>query len=880
MSDSLDQNNPPAPIRPDPQTLPENDEITDNGETSSIAAERYRGNNDYFRAMMDRNFLEYASYVIKDRAIPDVDDGLKPVQRRVLWALYKIYDGRTHKVANVVGNTMHYHPHGNASIEDALVVLANKEYFITRQGNFGNILTGSPAAAGRYIECSLSPLGHEVLFNNDITEFIDTYDGRNIEPVVLPSKVPSLLMLGSDGIAVGMATKIMPHNFNELLEAEIAVLRGEEFKLYPDFQQGGLMDVSEYNDGNGKITLRAKIEIVGRDLIIREIPATTSTETLVASIEKAAEKNKIKISSVNDYTTDKVEIKIVPTRGYDPEKTMRGLYMYTDCAVSLSVNMTVIRENRPVQMSVSEVLRRNASKLLEYMKRELEIDLARQEDMLHAKTLAQIFFENRIYKKIEECKSEKEEYAEVHAGLAPFRHLLRRDVTDQDIDKLIALPVRRISRFDIEKNQRDLAELCAKIEEIKKNLGSLKKYTIKYLQKLLEKYGKFFPRRTEIENFDKIDRRAAALNNIKVGWDRKNGYIGTSIKSDDMFTCNEFDRFLCVNKTGSYKVIALPPEKLFINKLYDFRKYNASTEFGIIYRESESGKYYGKRTSIGGFILDKEYNLCPNGCKLELLTPRADAIYTLLVAGPRNKPQTIELNLMELPVRTPKARGILVASKPIVKITHNRYLTPEELSLFTEKPANDDKITGENLEEVNNLENKNSETSLNQTTETKPQTDSIEQSDSAASSEALKTVTESKDPISQTEDNVTDNITENPSSTPLKAESAKVEEITEDILPIDSTEADAETKPQETIVAKAAIPKKKRATPKPQAEKPSAKEPMVVSPNAPDQDSTEKQKKKTAQESLPPAPSPKEPDQKISVADDDEFGIVQPEFGF
>ena len=701
MSDEPEKNELDAPVPPDADAVSGSDDTAENGDSSSVAAERYRGSNDYFRTMMDRNFLEYASYVIKDRAIPDVDDGLKPVQRRVLWALYQVYDGRTHKVANVVGNTMHYHPHGNASIEDALVVLANKEYYITRQGNFGNILTGSPAAAGRYIECSLSPLGHEVLFNNDITEFVDTYDGRGMEPVVLPAKVPSLLMLGSDGIAVGMATKIMPHNFNELLEAEIAVLRGEEFELYPDFQQGGLMDVREYNDGNGKITLRAKIEIVGRDLIIREIPATTSTETLVASIEKAAEKNKIKISSVNDYTTDKVEIKVVPTRGYDPEKTMQGLYMYTDCSVSISVNMTVIRENRPVQMSVSEVLRRNVDKLLEYLKRELEIDLARQEDLFHAKTLAQIFFENRIYKKIEECKSEKEEYAEVHAGLAPFRHLLRRDVTDQDIDKLLALPVRRISRFDIEKNQRELAEVLAKMEEIKKNLGSLKKYAVNYLRKLIDRYGKDFPRRTEIEHFEKIDRREAALNNIKVGWDRKNGYIGTSIKSDDVLACNEFDRFLCVEKSGSYKVIALPPEKLFIGKLYDFRKYDAATEFGVVYREIKSGKYYGKRTTIGGCIRDKEYNLCPAGCKLELLTPRADAVYLLTVAGARGRQQQTELNLMELPARSPKARGILISSKPLVKITHNRYLTPEELAALSLKTESDGEITDENDETTN-----------------------------------------------------------------------------------------------------------------------------------------------------------------------------------
>ena len=663
-----------------------------------VEAVRSQNSNDYFRAMMDRNFLEYASYVIKDRAIPDVDDGLKPVQRRILWALYEAYDGRTHKAANIIGNAMHFHPHGDASIGDALVVLANKEYYITKQGNFGNIFTGSPAAAPRYIECSLSPLAYEVLFNNDITELVDSYDGRSREPVTLPAKVPSLLMLGSDGIAVGMATRIMPHNFNELLEAEIAVLRGEPFELYPDFQQGGLMDVREYNDGNGKITLRAKIEIDGRRLVVREIPATTTTESLIASIEKAAEKNKIKISSVTDYTAEQVEIEIVPTRGYDPEKTLQALYMYTDCAVSISVNLTVIRDSRPVQMSVSEVLKRNTAKLLDYLRQELEIDLGRQEELFHAKTLAQIFFENRIYKRIEECGSEAEEYAEVHAGLAPFRHLLRRDVTDADVDKLLALPVRRISRFDIEKNQRELAEILAKMEEIRKNLGSLKKYAINYLKRLLEKYGKNYPRRTEIEHFEKIDRREAALNNIKVGWDRRNGYIGTSIKSDDILACNEFDRFLCVEKSGAYKVIALPPEKLFIGKLYDFRKYDAATEFGVVYRETRSGKYYGKRSSIGGFILDKEYTLCPHGCKLELLTPRADAIYTLTLAGARGRQEQQELNLMELPARTPKARGILIASKALMKITHERYLTEEELAVFRSKMENDGEVTDENDE--------------------------------------------------------------------------------------------------------------------------------------------------------------------------------------
>ena len=672
-----------------------------------VLAEQRRGTNDYFKAMIDRNFLEYAAYVIKDRAIPDVDDGLKPVQRRILWALYKVYDGRTHKVANIVGNTMHYHPHGNASIEEALVVLANKggcveqklrdrktgvetiefqsvPYYIARQGNFGNLLTGSPAAAGRYTECSLTQLAHETLFNNDITKFVPTYDGREEEPVVLPAKVPSLLMLGSDGIAVGMATKIMPHNFNELLDAEIAILRGEEFEIYPDFQQGGLMDVREYADGNGRIGLRAKIDIVGRDLVIREIPAVCTTESLVASIERAAEKNKIKISNVQDFTTDRVEIRVTPTRGYDPEKTRNGLYMYTDCAVSISVNMTVICDSRPVQMTVSEVLRRNVDKLLGYLKQELEIALERQNELFHAKTLAQIFFENRIYKRIEEVSTPEQEYAEVHAGLAPFRPQLRRDITDSDIDKLLALPVRRISRFDIEKNQQELAEIEAKIAEINKNLGSLKRYAVKYLESLKSKYGANFPRRTEIEHFEEIDRTAAALNNIKIGWDRKNGYIGTAVKSDDTVVCNEFDRFVCTVKNGTYKVIPLPPDKLFVGRLYDFRRYDSGTVFGIIYREKKSGKYYGKRSSIGGFIMEKEYSFCPPGCQLELLTPRPDAIYTLLETGARGRPAEREINLMELPLRSAKVRGILLTAKPVTKITHSRWLTADELAAFAE----------------------------------------------------------------------------------------------------------------------------------------------------------------------------------------------------
>ena len=625
----------------------------------------HKSGNLFLRKLMDSNFIEYASYVIKERAIPDVDDGLKPVQRRILWALHKIDDGKFHKVANVIGDTMKYHPHGDASIGDALVVLANKDYYIEKQGNFGNLLTGDGASAARYIECRLTPLAKEVLFNNDITEFIDSYDGRNKEPVTLPVKIPSLLMLGAEGIAVGMATKIMPHNFKELLEAQIAVLRKQKFQLFPDFTQGGIMDVAEYNDGNGKITIRAKIERNGRKLIVREIPATTTTESLIASIEKAVARSKIKLASINDYTTDQVEIEITPMRGYDPEKCLKALYAYTDCSVSISANLTVICDNKPCQMSVSDVIKRNTEKLRDYLQRELEIELAKLEDKFHEKTLAQIFIENRIYKRIEECKSEELVFAEVHKGLKKFRHLLKRDVTDEDIVKLLAIPIRRISLFDINKNRKDIDDILKQIEEVRKNLANLTRYAIKYLKDLIAKYAEGHERKTEIVSFERIDKQAVALNNIKVGWDRKGCYIGTSVKSEERVKCNEYDHLLCIERKGTYKVINIP-DKMFVGRLYYFTKYDKDQEYFIVYSEKKTGKFFAKRTVINKFITDKEYTLCPDGCKLEIITTRPNSLYEFKIDTKVKDKKKLRFNLSEAPERTPKARGQLISPKKIL----------------------------------------------------------------------------------------------------------------------------------------------------------------------------------------------------------------------
>ncbi len=896
----------------EPEDIHEDAAHTENGEIiepealgeGEVEAKAESGSNSFLKRLMDENFIEYASYVIKERAIPDVDDGLKPVQRRILWSMFRMHDGKFHKVANVIGHTMQYHPHGDASIGGALVVLANKEYFIEKQGNFGNIFTGDEASAARYIECRLSPLGSEVLYNNDITEFIDSYDGRNKEPVVLPVKIPSLLMIGCEGIAVGMSTKIMPHNFNELLNAQIACIKKEPFAVYPDFLQGGMMDVSEYDEGNGKVIVRAKIDIVGRKLVIREIPATTTTESLISSIERAEEKGKIKIAQINDYTAEDVEIEITPTRGYDPQKALQALYAYTDCSVSISVNMMVIKENQPTQMTVPEVIRRNTDKLLEYLKRELEIELAKLEDLFHNKTLAQIFIENRIYKRIEECDSNELVFKEIYKGLEPFRDMLKRDVVDEDIERLLAIPIRRISLFDINKNRKDIEAILEDIKRVKKNLKHLKEFAINYLEDLLKKYGHLYPRRTIIDEFDQIDRRAAALNNIKVGWDRKNCYIGTGVKSDDMVTCNEFDHLFCLERSGKYKVINIP-DKMFIGRLYDFRKYDKDLEFGVIYSDRKSGKSYIKRCRVDKFITDRDYNICPDGCRLELFTPRTDAIYQLTFDTRFKDKKTREINLMEYPERSARARGVLLDAKKLMKVTHVRYLTEEENGAFSQPDQsegddddNDSNGNGSAKESVKTTEKSNQnpeeETSIDRKAENKVEKsqDKVEKK----KSEPVKKESEKKDikPVKETKVKPEESqAVKETKDTEEKAELIKQAKVKKPVI----EEKIQEKKPEPEIKVKE--PEKKVETAK--------EEPVKELKNAP-----VKELSKTEPKAAPVRPEPvkeenaakldvnpivdsitenaetpakktaekPQENEKKNKDDDDDWGIVQPEFGF
>ncbi len=691
---------------PDMHYPPESDEMGDD-ESASDAVDS--SPNQRLREMMDRNFIEYASYVIKDRAIPDVDDGLKPVQRRILWTLHKEMDNGTfHKVANVVGATMKYHPHGDASIGDALVNLANKECFIDKQGSFGDIILGTSAAAPRYIECRLSKLGRDVLFNDDITMLVDSYDSRNKEPVCLPSKIPTLLLMGTNGLAVGTRTMIFPHNFNELLRAQISILKGEPFQIYPDFLQGGIMDVSDYQDGMGKIVLRARIAAEKHDIVISEIHAGTDTSKLMDSIESAVNKSRIKISSFHDYTAnDKVNIELSLQRGYSPEKAINALYTYTDCQVSISCMYMVIRDNRPVRMSASDILRRNTEKLVQYLTWELQLVAAKCIDRILARTLAQIFIEEKIYKKIETCKTKEAMFQAVRAGLEQFKdewlplvqalhdaiekgphiaepapadaariaQLAQGVIPDSEIERLVEIPIRRIAAFEINKNREEIASLEKDLREAEKNLKHIKQYTIKYIEGLLAKYGDMFPRRTEIrlEPFAKIDKSVAALSNIRVGWDKKNCYIGTSVKSDDIVLCNEFDHLLCVERSGDFKVIDIP-DKIFIDRLFEFRRYDKTTVFGVVYSEKKTGRAYFKRTRIASFIKDREYRIIPDGCRLELITPRPNAIYEIKVDTPIRAKQIQQISLMDAPERSPKAGGILISPRKLLKITFVRLL--------------------------------------------------------------------------------------------------------------------------------------------------------------------------------------------------------------
>ncbi len=618
---------------------------------------------------VDRGFLDYASYVIRDRAIPNLADGLKPVQRRILWALHTMDDGRFMKVANITGETMKYHPHGNASIDDALVVLANKRYLIEGQGNYGNIFTGDPAAAPRYIEARLTELARTEVFNDEITEFVPSYDGRNKEPVTLPCKLPLLLMLGTEGIAVGMSSRILPHNFPELLEAQIAILKKQPFKCLPDFITGGLMDARGYKDGAGEIKVRAKIKTKDDNtVVIKEIPPTTTTDSLISSIEDASRKGKIKVKSINDFTSEEVEIEVKAPVGVSAEQLVDALYAFTDCEVTISSRIVVIRNNRPVEMTVTEVLEENTRQLIDTLKRELELREGKLQDELHYRTLERIFIEERIYKRIEQSKTNEAVFAAIYDGFKPFHKQLVRELVDADIERLLTVRIRRISLFDINKHREEMEKVKEDLAETRKHLKNLTKYVIGHLEALLEKYGPLYPRLTKSSRYDEVDAKEVAFKSFKVAYDRETGYVGYKVSGEEFrVDCTKFDKLILVFKDGHYQVTELP-EKFFVGPdLFYCGLPERERVFTCAYTNREAT--YLKRFKFGGTIMKKVYHCIPPKSKILFFEPDTPAeIFIKYKPAPYQKINQQTCNPAEVEVKGPKTRGRQISIKDVSSI--------------------------------------------------------------------------------------------------------------------------------------------------------------------------------------------------------------------
>jgi topoisomerase IV subunit A len=628
---------------------------------------------DDIKNVFKENFLSYASYVILDRAIPHSVDGLKPVQRRILWTLFGMDDGKLHKVANVAGQTMALHPHGDAPITDALVSLANRGYLLDRQGNFGNPLTGDPSAAARYIETRLSALAKETLFNPQLMEFSPSYDGRNQEPLTLSAKIPLLLLQGAEGIAVGMSTKILPHNFVELLEAEIALLEGKECTIYPDFPSGGIMDVSDYDLGRGKIKLRAKIDSPDeKTLVIREICFGTNTESLIRSIDEAAKKGKIKIDTINDYTAERIEIEIKLPRGQYADKVRDELYAFTDCEISISTQLITIKDNLPWETTTVEVLQQHANLLKDYLQKELEIERDELLEKVFQKTLEQIFIENRVYKHIETVPSLEQIHEVVAKELKPFHSKLSRIPEKEDRERLLSIPIRRISRFDIDRNIQDILALEKRVEEIEMLLKNMKRFTINYIKNLLKKYGKDYPRKTKIKEIEDLNKRAIAEKMVKIGYDPKTGFLGTKVTGEHTIECSNLEKLLILSESGSYTVMNIP-EKSYVN-LDDkpacwIGAADKKTEIAVFSKDKKTGAPFAKRFVVKQFILEKIYQFVDPGHKLLYITsdPNERVILSLKGTG-RTKAKNIEIPFDEIPLKGASTKGQKMASQEVKAI--------------------------------------------------------------------------------------------------------------------------------------------------------------------------------------------------------------------
>ena len=626
-------------------------------------------------------FLDYASYVILERAIPSIFDGFKPVQRRIMHSMRELEDGRYNKVANIVGNTMKYHPHGDMAITDAMVQIGQKDLLIDTQGNWGNILTGDGAAAARYIEARLTPFALEVVFNPKTTEWLPSYDGRNKEPDNLPVKFPLLLTQGVEGIAVGLSTKILPHNFIELIDASVAYLKGKSFKLFPDFLTGGLIDISDYNDGQrgGKVRVRARIHQEDKlTLKITEIPFGTTTGGLIDSIIKANDKGKIKVKKIEDNTAENVEILVHLAPGVSPDKMIDALYAFTDCEISISPNACVINVDKPEFLNVSQILKHNTDHTVDLLKRELEIELNELQEQWHFSSLERIFIENRIYHDIEEEETWEGVIQAIDKGLKPFTGHLLREVTEEDIVRLTEIRIKRISKFDLDKAQQYIESLEGKIEQVKHHLENLIEYAIDYYKKLKEKYGKGRERKTEIRVFDNIDATKVAVANVRFYVDKNEGFIGTSLRKDEfLFECSDIDDVIVFRNDGIMMVTKVDA-KTFVGKgilhVAVWQKNDKRTIYNLIYRDGKNGPSYQKRFAVTGITRDKEYDLTNGNKGSELLyfsanpNGEAELVQVLLKPSQRLKKLKIDVDFSELAVKGRNSKGNLVTKYPIKKV--------------------------------------------------------------------------------------------------------------------------------------------------------------------------------------------------------------------
>ncbi|MGE5418940.1 MAG: DNA gyrase/topoisomerase IV subunit A, partial [Chloroflexota bacterium] len=626
-------------------------------------------------------FLDYASYVILERAVPHLHDGLKPVQRRILHSMRRMDDGRYNKVANIIGHTMQFHPHGDASIGDALVQLGQKDLLVDAQGNWGNILTGDGAAAPRYIEARLSKFALDVVFNPKTTEWKLSYDGRNKEPVTLPVKFPLLLAMGGEGIAVGLASKILPHNFNELIDATIAYLEKKDFVIYPDFPTGGLVDVSKYNDGQrgGAVKVRAKIEKVDKkELVITEIPFGKTTSSLIESIIKANEKGKIKIRKIDDNTSANVEIVIQLVPGTSPDKTIDALYAFTDCEYSISPNTCVIVDDKPSFMGVSEILKNSADRSVELLRSELNIRKSELEEEWHMSSLEKIFIEKRIYHDIEGCETWESVITTIDKGLKPYKKLLMREVTREDIIQLTEIKIKRISKFDIKKADEHIRGLEIEMEEIKNNLNHIIPYAINYFKQMKKKYGKGKERKTEIRSFDTIEATKVVANNAKLYANFKEGFIGTGLKKDEFICdCSDIDDVLVIRRDGVYMITKVD-DKIFVGNdilhVAIFLKNDERTIYNVVYQDGKDGFLMVKRCAISGLTRDKEYNLTKGtpGSKIVYLSvnPNGEAEVIKVHHKPkaRLKKLLFEFDFGEVGIKGKSSMGNILTRNPVHKV--------------------------------------------------------------------------------------------------------------------------------------------------------------------------------------------------------------------